>query len=152
MSEFKNQTQVWVETDRYGNAHTWFSPENLECETTTKPELAPTMEQTGGKKNDSNLPPLVQGCLMYFPKALMAVANVSKFGTQKYKVDYADQDWRRVENAEVRYRDALGRHLVKGTYEAYDQETKLLHAAHSAWDSLAVLELMLTKGISETQP
>lgn len=97
-----------------------------------------------GKKYDQGKAPLVQGCLNYFPKALSEVANVSKYGKEKYQVEYSQQNWRDVENGFERYTDADGRHLM---YEAvdglYDPESKLLHAAHHAWNALARLEFLI---------
>lgn len=106
-----------------------------------------------GKKNDKDLPPLVQGCLAYFPKALLAVADVSKFGATKYNVPYSDKNWEKVPDGYNRYTDALGRHLVKEHVEGiYDTESKLLHAAHAAWDSLARLELLLRTDVPQKGP
>lgn len=100
-----------------------------------------------GKKSDKDLPPIVQGCLAYFPKALLAVADVSKMGALKYNVPYADKNWARVPDGYNRYTDALGRHLAKEHIEGlYDAESNLLHAAHAAWDALARLELLLNDG------
>lgn len=106
-----------------------------------------------GKKFDAGKAPLVQGCLHYFPKALLAVAQVSAYGAKKYNVPFSDKNWSRLHDAFNRYGDADGRHLI---YEAidglYDPESKLLHAAHHAWDALARLELLLATGVTVQEP
>ena len=42
-----------------------------------------------------------------------------------------------------RYSDALVRHLVAESFEKFDNDSQILHAAHAAWNALARLELML---------
>lgn len=97
-----------------------------------------------GKKDDGGKPPLWQGMLAYFPRALELVARVSAFGAAKYGVPYMDENWRRVSNGADRYTDALLRHLsLEAMGYAYDPESRLMHAAHVAWDALARLELLL---------
>lgn len=103
-----------------------------------------------GKKFDAGKAPVAQGFDAYFPKAKAAVANVSKFGKEKYSVEYADKNWMRVEGGAGRYEDALGRHSdahVSG--ELYADDSKLLHAAHRAWNAMATLELLLRSGVKE---
>ena len=73
-----------------------------------------------------------------FANALLAVSEVTTFGAKKY----APRSWMTVPNARDRYNDALHRHLLMAAAgEAQDQESKLLHAAHVAWNALALLEL-----------
>lgn len=98
-----------------------------------------------GKKFDSDKAPIVQGLFNYFPNALLAVAEVSKYGKEKYNVEYEDQNWRGVANGFTRYTDAAGRHLVMESLEGlYDSESRLMHAAHMAWNALARLEFLLS--------
>ena len=100
-----------------------------------------------GKKYDQDKAPLVQGCLHYFPNALLAVAMVSKFGATKYNVPYSDKNWKAVEEGYERYSDADGRHLLGDAIDGlYDPDSDLLHAAHHAWDALARLQLLLDAG------
>ncbi len=73
-----------------------------------------------------------------FPNALTEVAKVGTFGAEKY----TDHGWKYVEKGQQRYTDALYRHLLATT--PVDEESGLLHAAHAAWNALAVLEFMLT--------
>lgn len=97
-----------------------------------------------GKKYDGGKAPLFQGCFGYFPKALAAVAEVSAYGCKKYDIDFEDKNWKRLEKALVRYLNANARHSVRPL--EYDPESKLIHAAHAAWNSLASLELILEEG------
>ena len=92
-----------------------------------------------GHKYDNGKPPVCRGLLAYFPRALLAVTQVSDVGAKKY----AWNDWFNVPEGEVRYSDALGRHLLQEQIMPADLETGCLHAAHIAWNALARLELML---------
>lgn len=74
-----------------------------------------------------------------FPRAMLAVAEVAAYGAAKY----TEGGWQRVENGVVRYTAAKDRHRVLGEIERCDTESGLLHAAHEAWNALAVLELIL---------
>jgi hypothetical protein len=105
-----------------------------------------------GKKFDSGKAPVAQGFDAYFPLAKAAVANVSRFGKEKYKVEYSDKNWMRVEGAAGRYEDALGRHSdAHLSGELYAEDSRLLHAAHRAWNAMATLELLLRSGVKERQ-
>lgn len=75
-----------------------------------------------------------------FSKALEAVGQVTTFGANKY----SPGGWQHVENGVERYTDALYRHLLKEAQgEEVDADSGLMHAAQSAWNALARLELML---------
>lgn len=77
-----------------------------------------------------------------FSNALMAVGEVGTFGAQKY----SDNGWKQVANAEARYSDAMLRHQLKEMAgEDVDSDSELLHAAHAAWNALAVLEIKLQR-------
>lgn len=94
----------------------------------------------GAIKYDGGKSPIFRGCLSYFPRAMEAVAAVSAFGASKY----AWKGWESVPDGYNRYSDALVRHLTyEGKGEVLDPDSGLLHAAHSAWNSLARLELLL---------
>lgn len=76
-----------------------------------------------------------------FARALSAVADVGTYGARKY----TDNGWRTVPDGIERYSEAMLRHwLSEAKGEQCDLETKLLHAAHLAWNALARLELMLS--------
>lgn len=93
-----------------------------------------------GAKLDAGKPPIMQGVIQYFPRALREVSRVSLFGATKY----AWRGWEQVPDGINRYSDALGRHLLAEAIDGpIDEETQLLHAAQIAWNSLARLELML---------
>jgi hypothetical protein len=92
-----------------------------------------------GIKDDHGKPP-VGLVLESFPHAILDVAKVSGFGANKY----TRGGWQTVENAEQRYLDAVGRHLLAFySGEHADKESNLPHLAHAAWGLLAVLELSL---------
>lgn len=93
-----------------------------------------------GAKLDAGKPPVFQGALGYFPRALRAVAEVSAFGASKY----AWKGWESVPDGINRYTDAMGRHLTyEGQGRTIDPDSGYLEAAHTAWNGLARLELML---------
>lgn len=98
-----------------------------------------------GKKLDNGKAPVFRGCIAYFPDALKAVAEVSAFGAEKYNVPYWDKNWKRVEDAEGRYKDALLRHVMDMDSTTLDPESGLRHLAHAAWNALAVLQLELER-------
>lgn len=95
------------------------------------------MTTQAGIKHDHGKAPMLRGALMYFPRALSAVAQVSAFGAAKYTW----RGWVSVPDGVDRYGDALVRHLAEG--DGRDSESELLHAAHVAWNALARLELLL---------
>lgn len=103
------------------------------------------------KKYDAGKAPVYNGFFLYFPRAIKAVANVSKFGAEKYNVPYSDQNWRGVESA--RFRDAEGRHMLDAITDGlYTEDSKLLHAAHKAWNAMQELEMLLSNGTPEVRP
>jgi hypothetical protein len=105
----------------------------LEADPTGRGQHEPGAKLDGGKVRAG----LVLGG---FARALLEVAKVGTFGAAKY----TDNGWRSVPNGQQRYTDALYRHLLKeaqGVEE--DADSHMLHAAHTAWNALARLELML---------
>lgn len=97
-----------------------------------------------GKKYDGGKSPLWQGVFQYFPRALLEVGNVSRYGADKYKLTYNDINWSRVDGGRERYSDALARHLAGEFVDGpIDPESGMLHAAMAAWNALARLELLL---------
>ena len=78
--------------------------------------------------------------LDYFPLALAAVNEVAKEGAKKY----TKGGWVTVPAGVQRYGNAMMRHHCKRLGgEDCDKDTGLLHAAHAAWNALAVLELLI---------
>lgn len=96
--------------------------------------------KSGGAKADAGKLPLLRGCIQYFPRALLAIAEVSQKGANKYSW----KGWETVPDGINRYGNALARHLAAEEIEGpIDNETKCLHAAQVAWNALARLELIL---------
>jgi hypothetical protein len=82
-----------------------------------------------------------------FSRALEQVAQVGTFGAAKY----TDNGWRTVPAGQERYTNAFWRHLLQESQGLEsDPDSGLLHAAHTAWNALARLELML-KQLEERQ-
>jgi len=92
-----------------------------------------------GAKMDSGKP--LAGVLADFSMALEGVAQVGTFGAKKY----SRGGWLEVPDGEVRYTDAMWRHLLAESQDRYDEDSGLLHAAHLAWNALARLELALRR-------
>jgi hypothetical protein len=88
-----------------------------------------------------------RGLLDYFPRACIAVADVSARGAAKYSW----KGWETVPDGEARYADALARHVLAESIEGlYDSSPKglgkdVLHASQVAWNALARLELLLRR-------
>ena len=96
-------------------------------------------QPAGGVKYDAGKPRygLVLGG---FPRALERVVQVGTFGANKY----SDDGWLTVPGGHARYTDAMLRHhFAEAGGEELDGESGMLHAAHRAWNALAVLELKL---------
>lgn len=75
-----------------------------------------------------------------FANALKAVSQVGTVGAVKY----TPNGWVEVPNGQERYTDAMLRHLLDELAGVEcDKDTGLRHAAHTAWNALARLELML---------
>lgn len=73
-----------------------------------------------------------------FANALESVSAVTTKGAEKY----TPNGWVNVPNAEERYMDAFGRHLLAyGKGEIVDTDTGCLHLSQMVWNLLAVLEL-----------
>ncbi len=103
---------------------------------------------TPGAKLDSSKPPMMRGAIAFFPRALEAVAAASAKGADKY----AWGGWVDAPDGINRYGDALVRHLcAEHRGETLDQDSKLHHAAHAAWNALARLELILREEAEKGQ-
>lgn len=78
--------------------------------------------------------------IISFALAMQEIGKVGTFGAAKY----TDDGWESVPDGRKRYTDAMLRHLLsEGAGERYDPESGLLHAAHTAWNAIARLELEL---------
>lgn len=84
-----------------------------------------------------------------FARALWAVSEVGSFGAVKY----TENGWVEVPNGQARYDDAGMRHWLKDKMgEKVDNDSKLIHLAHDAWNALAVLDLELRKAEKVSKP
>ena len=95
-------------------------------------------QHQAGAKLDSHKPK-VDLMLSGFSRALLAVAEVTTYGANKY----APKGWEKVKDPIARFSQAKARHMMQGYTEKYDQESNLRHAAHEAWNALAVLEFII---------
>jgi len=95
---------------------------------------------TPGAKTDAGKEPVDEGLFDYFALALLEVAKVSGAGAEKYK---GFGGWRKVENKEKRYANALGRHTLKRHAEGKFDKDGMRHRAQIAWNALLLLQLEL---------
>src|SRR3990167_2035714 len=104
-------------------------------------ETDPYGKQPGelGAKLDSGKSCVWRGLFDYFPRACLAVADVSSRGAAKY----AWKGWESVPDGVARYSDALGRHILNESIEGPYDKDGFLHKAQIAWNALAALELYL---------
>lgn len=70
----------------------------------------------------------------------MEVARVHTYGVDTYW----EGSWREVPNAEKRFLNARGRHILEES-DVRDKKTNLLVAAHIAWNALAVLHFTIER-------
>ena len=101
----------------------------------------PSTGQPPGTKLDAGKPRLGL-VFMTMARALQEVGEVATFGAN----EYSDDGWLAVPDGERRYTDAMLRHLMKEAVgEERDAKSKLRHAAHTAWNALARLDLMIRR-------
>ena len=92
-----------------------------------------------GYKDDIGKPDL-DLVLGAFAKALYEVGRVGTFGASKY----SRHGWKKVSDGKERYSSAMLRHyFMEESGEAFDEDSKLLHASHLAWNALSRLELLI---------
>lgn len=83
--------------------------------------------------------PLFSGCLMYFPDALCAVAELSRIGNEQHNPG-KPLHWDRSKSSDEL--DALARHLLDvGT----DDTDNVMHDTKVAWRALANLQKSIEK-------
>lgn len=75
-----------------------------------------------------------------FPRALLMLAKLTSYGIKEGK---PAGEWKNIPNALARFENAHGRHDLEMHLRERDKESMFLHAAHRAWDAMAVLELIL---------
>lgn len=88
--------------------------------------------------------PLFSGCLNYFPRALLAVAEHSRKANDKHNPG-EPLHWSKGKSSD--HADCVARHLVDigPTWDAVDPEFDSLHATALAWRALALLETVLER-------
>lgn len=91
-----------------------------------------------GLKFDKGKPRLAE-MIIDFRIPLEEVCRVWEFGADKYE----KSNWKKVDNAIDRYTNAMLRHLVAEDSNEFDDESKLKHAAHVAWNALARLHFLM---------
>lgn len=77
--------------------------------------------------------------LIDFAPEIQELCKVWTFGANKY----SKSNWKLVENGYERYSNALIRHLIAEDECYYDDESRLLHAAHIAFNALARMHFIL---------
>lgn len=86
-----------------------------------------------------------------FPNAITEVAKVMTWAA--LNKGYKPHDWKSLPNAETEFSAAASRHRVKGfiqkaegvaAIDRTDEESNIVHLAHTAFNILAELELVLT--------
>ena len=87
-----------------------------------------------GIKYDSNKPRLAE-MIIDFKEPLLQLCKVWEFGANKYE----KSNWKLIDNGKDRYTNAMLRHLVQEEDFLFDDESKLLHASHIAFNALARL-------------
>lgn len=88
--------------------------------------------------------PLFSGALMYFPDALLAVAEHSRKGNDKHNPGMP-LHWSKDKSKD--HADCIARHLVDigPTWDGVDPEFGSLHAVALAWRALALLQIALER-------
>lgn len=88
--------------------------------------------------------PLFQGCLMYFPDALLAVAEHSRKANDKHNPG-EPLHWSKDKSKD--HADCVARHLIDigPTWDAVDPEFGSLHATALAWRALALLQTVIER-------
>lgn len=86
-----------------------------------------------------------------FPNAVLEVAKVMTWAAENK--GYKPHDWKNLPNADTEFSAAASRHRLKGwiqklegapALERIDEESNIVHLAHTAFNVLAELELVLT--------
>jgi hypothetical protein len=100
-----------------------------------------------GMSNDSQKrkgQPLFTGVLMYFPDALLAIAEHSKRSNDKHNPGQP-LHWAKEKSND--HDNCIGRHLIDigPNWDGIDADTGSYHAVSLAWRSLALLQTLLDK-------
>ena len=98
-----------------------------------------------GIKYDKDKPRMAEMIIDFAPE-LQELCKVWTFGADKY----SKSNWKLVENGKERYSNALLRHLMAEDISLCDDESKLLHSAHIAFNALARMHFIIQE-IKENQ-
>ena len=74
-----------------------------------------------------------------FAPELEELCKIWTFGVNKY----GKGNWKLLKNGKERFSNALIRHLIEESKDLYDKETKLIHAAHIAFNAIARLHYVI---------
>ena len=100
---------------------------------------------TKGLKDNQDKPKL-HLLFRQFPRAIKAIVELSEYGHKKYiEGDEDYQNFSRVNNPDIAYKDAFLRHLLDSYIYGDVDESGHKHSAHRAWNALADLELILRR-------
>lgn len=91
-----------------------------------------------GIKYDKDKPRLAE-MFIDFKEPILKMYEVWEFGANKYGLS----NWKSVEEGKKRFTNALIRHLFAEDENLYDDETKLLHASHVAFNAFARLKFVI---------
>lgn len=89
--------------------------------------------------------PVFQGFLLYFPDAVLAVAEHSRKANDKHNPG-EPLHWAKEKSKD--HADCIARHLIDigPTWDAKDPEFDSYHATALAWRALALLQIVLERG------
>lgn len=126
--------QTWV--DHYGERCDPLGPANEDSGRRFK-EAPVSILSTDKKLRKES--PMARGVLDYFPRAIMAVANVSFVGNEQHN---PGQPMHWAKDKSTDHADCILRHLAE---RGMVDDDGLLHSAKVAWRALALLETELEK-------
>ena len=95
-----------------------------------------------GVKDDEGKAQPYKGFIKYFPRAILAISEVSVFGAKKYSWG----GFLELPKGNDRYEEAQFRHKLAQCIEgddSVDEESELLHMMHEAWCAMAKVEMYL---------
>lgn len=86
-----------------------------------------------------------RGVLARFPRAILEIAKVSKYGTEKHELSMGDVSYLTIPEANVNFVEAEVRHLLAEAIHGpiNNSDGAMLHKAQKAWEALADLEVYL---------
>lgn len=86
-----------------------------------------------------------RGVIARFPRAILALAEVSAYGTKKHELPLDDKSYLEVPDAEYMFVEAELRHMLKEAINGpYDGDgDQLAHKLEKAWNALADVEVFL---------